>query len=175
MTMLSKTAAAMTALLLGAAPALALAQDGPIASARPVDTTNTDAQIRAYLDAAAAEPTPGDEAPPTAAPAPDKQPHGEFGVGIGSGGYRQAYAATVVPVGDIGTAAIAVSDTRFNGRFGPRKQQSLSIGVALGDAAKPGMAPGCLRDRPGRGPEPMWVTRMRADQGVSAGAACLPR
>jgi hypothetical protein len=95
-------------------------------------------------------------------------------VGIGSNGYRHAHASTIVPVGDIGTAAIAVSDTRFNGRFGPRKQQSLSIGVALGEAAGQPPAPDCSEQRLARGePEPLWVTRMRTGQ-AGAGLACGP-
>ncbi len=174
--MLTRTAPAAMALLLGAVSAFAqpafaqppVAQEEPIASARSVETT--DAQIRQYLDAAAAPAGVED-----AAPAPvDNRPHGEFEVGIGTGGYRHAHAATVVPFGDIGTAAIAVSDTRFNDRFGPRKQQTLSVAVNLGDGARPA-GPACVREQAKRGLQPMWVTRMRADQATAAGAACVPR
>ncbi len=165
----TKTALALAALLLAGAPAFA--QDGPIASARPVDVT--DVQIRQYLDAASATPTEaeGDGVTTPLLP-PDRKPHGEFGVGIGTNGYREAYASTVVPVGDVGTAAIAVSDTRFNGRFGPQKRQSVSVAVNLGDAAR--TAAPCLRERPSNGLQPMWVSRMRADQAFSAGAVCAP-
>jgi hypothetical protein len=167
--MLTRTVLGLAALMMAGAPALA--QDGPIASARPVDTT--DVQIRQYLDAASAAPTEveGDGVTTPLLP-PDRKPHGEFGVGIGTNGYREAYASTVVPVGDVGTAAIAVSDTRFNGRFGPQKRQSVAVAVNLGDAAR--TAAPCLRERPSNGLQPLWVTRMRADQLASSGAACAP-
>lgn len=165
---------AAAVLMAHGAPAMA-APDEPIASARKVDSADaTDAQIRQYLDdASTAPPTVAGPAP--ISPVSDGQPHGEVGVGIGTGGYRHAHASTVVPVGEVGTAAIAVSDTRFNGRFGPRKQQSLSVAVNLGDAAKNPAAPACVRAPSTRGPEPLWVTRMRAEQATSAGLACVPR
>ena len=167
---------ALLAAALGMAIAVpAFAQDGPIASARTVDV---DAQIRDYLDHPPADlpSAPETAAPTDAAPVRDNAPHGEVGVGIGTWGYRHVHASTVVPVGTIGTAAIAVSDTRFNGRRGPQKIQSLSIGVALGDASAPAPAPDALcADALGRRADrdPMWVTRMRAGQ-VAPGAACRP-
>lgn len=157
--------------LLAAAPALA--QEGPIASA---GSSAVDAQIRDYLDSATAPlpATPDGPLSDTDGPVRDRAPHGEFGVGIGTNGYRSAYASTVVPVGATGTAAIAVSDTRFNGRFGPRKQQSLSVGIMLGDAGAQARPNDCREDRRA-GPDPMWVTRMRAAGQPSASLICAPR
>jgi hypothetical protein len=170
MTMLPKTLfAAASACLAAAGPGVA--QDGPIASARAVAV---DAQIRDYLDSApaplAAEPERA--AADAGGAVRDRAPHGEVGIGVGTGGYRHVHAATVVPVGKIGTAAVAVSDTRINGPHGPYKQQSLSIGVALGEGAAP-PADGRCADalRVPRELDPVWVTRMRARQ-LAAEAAC---
>jgi hypothetical protein len=163
----------LAASLLATAPALA--QEGPVASA---GSTAVDSQIRDYLDAAAA-PLPASGGAVVSAPreAEDKAPHGEFSVGVGSNGYRHADASTVLPLGNIGTAAVAVSDTRFNGRFGPRKQQSLSVAVALGEGAGQPRPGACGQDRlSGRALEPMWVTRMRAAQPTaSLGCAAVDR
>jgi hypothetical protein len=171
MSMPSKIVLAVLGLCLASAGP-ALAQEGPIASA---PSTDVDAQIRAYLDGSPS-PLPAADGPTGPAEAPpvfDKAPHGEVGVGIGSNGYRNLYASTIVPVGDIGTAAVAVSDTRFNGRFGGQhKLQSLSVAVALGDAASRPPVLACNGERLVQGAlEPMWVKRMRAGQ-TEAALAC---
>ena len=46
-----------------------------------------------------------------------RQVHGEVGIAVGTGGYRSAYAMSLIPVGETGTLAIAVSESR-NARFG---------------------------------------------------------
>jgi hypothetical protein len=154
-------------LLCGPALAAEPSADAPIASA-PADT---DAQIAAYLKTSPDPLSATGEAPPLDALAPDRAVHGEVGVGIGTGGYRHAHATMIAPIGDIGTAAIAVSDTRFNGRFGPRESQSLSIGVALGQGAaiNPAAAPcGALPNANGYGFEPLWASRLRAQHPADA-------
>jgi len=163
----------MPFLLCGPALAAEASADAPIASA-PADT---DAQIAAYLKASPEPLSATGEARPSDAPAPDRAMHGEVGVGIGTGGYRHAHATMIAPIGDIGTAAVAVSDTRSNGRFGPRQAQSLSIAVALGQGAaiNPAAAScGAMPDASGYGFEPLWATRLRAQHPADA-LACANR
>ncbi|MGR4864927.1 hypothetical protein [Caulobacter sp. LARHSG274] len=42
-----------------------------------------------------------------------RQVHGSMGVSVGTGGYRSAYASTLIPVGETGTLGIAVSQTDY--------------------------------------------------------------
>jgi hypothetical protein len=170
---------AAAALVAGGQPASAAPEEA-VASARPAPAADAadaaDAQIRQYLDDAVRAPA-GDDGPAADGSVSDGKPHGEVGVGIGTGGYRHAHASTVVPVGEVGTAAIGVSDTRWTGRGGAqRKQQSLSVAVDLGrGAAGAQTAPMCARPSDRRGPEPLWATRMRAEQAAASGTACVPR
>jgi hypothetical protein len=46
---------------------------------------------------------------------PDRRPHGEVGVFIGSGGARGIFGATAVPLGDDGMAQLSFSTGRFPG------------------------------------------------------------
>jgi hypothetical protein len=155
------------ALLLASAPAAAAAQDGPIATS----SADVDAQINAFLNhpVEPLDAAPGASPLDAEKPPVDRMPHGEVGVGIGTGGYRHVHAATVVPVGKAGTAAIAVGETRFNGRHGgEHKFQSLSIAVDLSAAAKPRAA--CERGKDHRA-DP-WRRRLG---GTEATAAACPR
>lgn len=45
-------------------------------------------------------------------PGPDRRPHGEVGVAIGTGGYRSVYLRSEAPVGDLGRVSLAFQDTR---------------------------------------------------------------
>lgn len=47
---------------------------------------------------------------------PDRRPHGEVGVAIGTGGYRSVYARTEMPVGENAQVSLAFQNTR-NGRY----------------------------------------------------------
>lgn len=139
--------------------------DAPLSPSRAVD-----AQIADYLNrspAPDASPVllPAADGGPAAAPATDKAPHGVVELGFGSDGYRHASASMIAPIGDVGTAAAAISDTSFQGRRGgAHRFQSLSVAVAVG----PGMGNGaaatdCVRAPDGRpGSEPLWVVRLRA-------------
>lgn len=51
------------------------------------------------------------------ATAAKRQIHGEVGVSVGTGGYRSAYVASVIPIGENGTLGIAIGQTDF-GKFG---------------------------------------------------------
>ncbi|WP_304171694.1 hypothetical protein [Phenylobacterium aquaticum] len=80
--------------------------------------------------------------------------HGEVGVSVGSGGYRSAYAISVLPIGETGTLTLAVSEAKggrrggfgyggyggpgFGGRFGGGyggDHSSFALGLALGQPA----------------------------------------
>lgn len=78
---------------------------------------------------------------------PGREPrkiHGEVGVTVGSGGYRSAYAVSVIPVGETGTVSLAVSKSqggRFYGgpggrAFGGGDQSSVALAVNLGPLAE---------------------------------------
>ena len=107
--------AASMVLLSGAA----LAADAPGgANSGPVTTSqSTDEKIAAWLrDSTPAAPArtkdklesplrdPGDGEP-------DGKIHGEFGAGIGSGGYRSAYGVATIPLGKSSSATIAISSS----------------------------------------------------------------
>jgi hypothetical protein len=49
---------------------------------------------------------------------PDRRPHGEVGVFVGSGGTRGFFGTTAVPLGDSGMASFSFNTGRFQG-FGP--------------------------------------------------------
>ena len=90
--------AALAGPLLLCAPAMAqTAAEAPLAAN---STAALDAQIASYLDASpdagpvkTAPALRGSDAPPP----PDRAVHGEVGVGIGTGGYREFHAAMVAP------------------------------------------------------------------------------
>lgn len=139
----------------------AFAQEGPVTSAGAVEI---DAQIRDFLDAPTAPLTVSTDAfAAEAAPATRRTPHGQASVGVGTNGFRSFHLSTVVPLGENGTAAVAIGETRGNGWFGPQRLRSLSVGAALGPSLSQPAAP-CtvLGGEPGM--EPLWVTRMRATQ-----------
>ena len=54
--------------------------------------------------------TLADEAPPC-----PTQPHGEVGVGVGTGGYSSVYGATVIPIGCNAAVAISIESSEFGG------------------------------------------------------------
>ncbi|BBF81702.1 hypothetical protein [Asticcacaulis excentricus] len=99
-------------------PKVALDTPAPAASVTPVtaeDTAKaTQAQVLSTLDGTR---TP-DRRQPTSWGRDDtdsgpqkRQIHGEAGVSIGTGGYKSAYVATLIPVGETGTLGIAYSQT----------------------------------------------------------------
>ena len=67
----------------------------------------SEAEVAAILDQA--------EARRQAAPAPlPRQVEGEIGVGIGTGGYREAFGTAVIPLGQSGTAIISFDSVESN-------------------------------------------------------------
>ncbi len=95
-----------------------------------------------------------------APPPPDRKIHGEFGVGIGSDGYREAWGVATAPIGDHATATVAVDDGQFNYRHRNIQNRSLGLSLAFGvDNGQP--PPSSLCGGPG---EPLWMTLTRREQ-----------
>jgi hypothetical protein len=143
----------ITLLALGAAPALAAE---PVATAPTMVYRLSPADRDAAIAAAALQPErPGSALlpPPTTAPAnalapsaerdailsrslyaddaaaPDRRPHGEVGMFIGSGGSRGIFGTVGMPLGDNGVASFSFDTGRYQGlglqpygwRNGPRR------------------------------------------------------
>jgi hypothetical protein len=144
---LTLTGAALT--LTGVAQA---AEPEAVATAAPTGTGAPTAagapssvadQIDNYLKTSPALALPKDAASGVVSgEAPPRQVHGVVDVAVGSNGYRSAFVASEIPVGQSGTATIAVGETRFNGRGwygpgyrgGPTSSQTLALGLSLGGA-----------------------------------------
>jgi hypothetical protein len=163
--MLKLPLAAAIASLSFNAPAFAQATaDAPVASA---SDTALDAQISSYLNAFPQTlPSPG--SPNAMGPSdalPDRKVHGEVGAAIGTGGYREAYASMIAPMGSNGTVAVAVSQVQGRGRWGPSGGQSLSIAASMGPGGGLGLggrSAACTGPNDKAGFEPLWATQMRA-------------
>ena len=100
------------------APATPVALD---ATARPVAPTvsgaaqssgphglSTDQQIAQWLAARAPEPAAHDDSPVWR---DDRKMHGEFDVGVGTGGYRSYGAAVSLPIGESGRLDLSIRQT----------------------------------------------------------------
>jgi hypothetical protein len=122
----------------------------PVASAGGAGpATSTAQQIDAFLKAAPVPDLPSDGAAgvTTSGPA-DHAVHGMVEVGVGSGGYRHAFAAVQGPLGDSGTLSIAVDESRFRDRFGGWRSRQFGADLAFGAAAQDPMAGPCVVMRP---------------------------
>ncbi|MGC1301654.1 MAG: hypothetical protein WA840_04695, partial [Caulobacteraceae bacterium] len=70
---------------------------------------------------------------------PPRAIHGEAGVSIGSSGYRDAYVAADIPIGDRSDLGVAVSDTKLPSHHGYGGGEYKSLGISLNiDASKGG-------------------------------------
>jgi len=110
--------------------------------------------------------------------------HGEAGVSIGTGGYRSAFATSVIPIGQNGTLGIAVRQTDFgkSGRLsygwgrhnGSSQSVALSLDLSGDDVTDTDTPRGCAPGfRAGdRYIEPLWVTQSRG--GRSCDVPTLP-
>ncbi|HTK34500.1 MAG TPA: hypothetical protein VL358_04330 [Caulobacteraceae bacterium] len=163
--MLKLSLAAAIALLSFNATAFAQATaDAPVASA---SDAALDAQISSYLNASA-QPLPSTAGPNAMGPSdplPDRKVHGEVGVAVGTGGYREAYASMIAPMGSNGTVAVAVSQVQGRGRWGPAGAQSLSIAASMGPGGGAGLggrSTACAGPDDKTGFEPLWAAQMRA-------------
>ena len=97
----------------------------------------TPAQKAQVLESASLRP---DADNPALLPAlPDRRPHGEVGVMVGTGGARGVYGVVGAPVGDSGSAVVAFSNNRLprghgrgfygGGAFGVTTQQDFGFGL----------------------------------------------
>lgn len=137
------------ATLLIAGPALA--EEAPVATARPETAMTTAQQIDAYLKASPVLQTevPGELAGVVPSVRDDGKVHGMVSVGVGTGGYRSVYARTDMPLGENGRLSLAFEDTRFGrgqghgyapGRF-DRFGAGLSFGVDRQSCDLEGLTP----------------------------------
>ncbi len=131
----------------------------PVASAGSKDVN---AQIKDWIDASP-EAAPTLEAAEGPSGPPDRAIHGEWGVGVGTGGYRSAYGVAVIPLGDRGAAVIAASTDHYNGRRWGMNGQSFGLSIDLDDAARSArLGSSCPFDRYSHGGlEPSWVGPLR--------------
>ena len=98
---------ALTALLM---PVPALGQTAAPASAAPSERRLPPDQIEAVLAEAAKKREAAERSlGPEAIEAPVKpQVHGEVGVAVGTGGYREVFGTAITPIGEDGAAAISL-------------------------------------------------------------------
>jgi hypothetical protein len=147
----------ISALLVGGAAQAAEPAQAPVVTA-PAAAPSTADQIDAFIKTTPVPDVTKDKAAgaTSTTDAPDRKIHGVVELGIGTGGYRHAYARADMPVGENGQLSIAVDQTRFNdrlrgrfGRFGtgpygagPYGGTSLSFsGAWLADGAEGGGPP----------------------------------
>ena len=89
---------------------------------------------------------------------PDRRIHGEVSLSMGTGGYRSAYGAAVMPIGKYSSLAVAVAlDLRGKGDGAP--PPGCAPGVRIGD----------------RYMEPLWLMQMRAASAARETGACEGR
>lgn len=152
--------------------AVATASSTPAPAADPA----TAAQIEQFIRASPV-PTLQDDGVDGITPGEEpRKVHGEVSVGVGSGGYRSFSAMSVIPVGETGTLAVAMSKSRNSpyagygeyggygygghGRgYGHGERQSIGL-----EFSSQGEAPRCSQ-RMDRGPD--W-RRLREGPGESA-------
>ncbi len=137
---------ALAAFSAAAMAGAAQAQEGAIATApggsgAPMTSSQeaTNRQIDEFLNRPDPEP---------ALILPEKRAiHGEVGAAIGTGGYRSAYAVTVIPVGQSGELGIAYEETRLSGRRGRGgggSSKSLSVSLSLDKPLIPASQEDCI-------------------------------
>ena len=84
----------------------------------------SEAEVQKILNTAAAKrdaPTiPAQQLPQAKDPA--RPIHGEMGVAIGTGGYREAFGTAVVPLGDDGLAILSFVTVDFGSRYSRRRR-----------------------------------------------------
>lgn len=107
--------------ILAAGPAFAddepMSTAGATSAAPPAAPSATATQIEQWIaDSPAARP---EQDPEAMLASEARKIHGEMGVSVGTGGYRSGYLVTHIPIGDKGSATIALSKTDFGDRARP--------------------------------------------------------
>lgn len=179
-----------------ALPAFAWADDGavsqPANAASSSEVVTTAVPQAAPPTGAAATPAPANnssvirwlqEAPPVSLgddyqsgviqPATDRGIHGEMGFGVGSNGYRDAYATATMPVGKTGELGVAVDDTQY-GKPYRFNQRTLAVNLALGSGAGGPPVDCSSAIRVGdHYVEPLWATRIRGSALQDGDPRCI--
>ncbi|CAN5867461.1 hypothetical protein BH11PSE1_BH11PSE1_04230 [soil metagenome] len=154
----------MAGLALAALAGVAQAEEAVVTASStpmPAADTSTAAQIDQFIRSA---PTPSLEPDGVdGITTGERKMHGEVSVGVGTGGYRSFSALSVIPLGETGTLAIAVSQSRNNpyayyGDYGGYGRGGYGRGYGEGDRQSIGLsfssqgdAPRCSK-RMDRGP-----------------------
>ena len=108
--------------ILIAAIALSLAQSATDPAPAGGEHRLTPEQIEAVLAEAALKREASERRSPTTIDIADlepmraPQPHGEFGIGVGTGGYREIFGTSIVPMGTRGGAAFSFDFVDFGNR-----------------------------------------------------------
>ena len=91
-------------------PAMTAAQNSAAGAAMPSERRLSPEQVEAILEESAAKNRAQQRRlPPELQPeAPKPQIHGEVGVAVGTGGYREVFGTAVYPIGEDGVAAISM-------------------------------------------------------------------
>ncbi len=161
---------------LAGAPAAFAQADSAIATS---GSKATDENIARFLqDEGKAAPDQGPGLGDAEGPPPrDKAIHGEMGFSVGNHGYREGYGVAVIPLGDRGTATVAVDAGQVQVRGRSFNNRSVALRLALGDFAGPEgfVGPRDVCDFSPHGHaylEPDWYVRMRQDQLAQQGRPC---
>ena len=99
--------------ILIAAIALAAAQTAPDPAQNSTEHRLTPEQIETVLAEAAAKREASESPPSTMIEVTDLEPlrapqiHGEFGIGMGTGGHREIFGTGIYPIGTDGAAAVS--------------------------------------------------------------------
>jgi hypothetical protein len=108
--------------ILVAAIAFALAQSAADPAPTSAEHRLTPEQIEAVLAEAAAKREASERRAPATIEIPDLEPmrapqmHGEFGIGMGTGGYREIFGTGIYPMGTDGVAAVSFDFVDFGNR-----------------------------------------------------------
>jgi hypothetical protein len=167
-----------------APPSLAWADDTGVAASTP-DVVATAAGTPAAPNTAAASPLTRwmRDAPPVTGLGdddqngvlmirPDRAVHGEVGFGVGTNGYRDAYAAISLPVGQTSRLGVAVEDEQYGKRW-KVERRSLDVNLALGGASAAPEDCGSAIRVGDRYVEPLWATHIRGSALQDVDPRCI--
>lgn len=91
---------------------------------------------------------------------PDRRMHGEIGFGVGTGGYRDVFAAVNMPVGETGRLGVAYEEFQY-GKPWRSERQRLDVGLAFGGGGHSPADCGSAIRIGDRYTQPLWVSRFR--------------
>ena len=149
-----------------AVPALGWADDGSsevvatAAAAPDAPNQKADANLTRWLDQAPSVATIGQDYTDGVIQEPEpRKIHGEVGVGVGTGGYRDAYGVVALPIGKASELDIAIEDAHIDKPW-KYDRRSLAVNLSLGGAAAPSRCDSAIRVGD-HFVEPLWATQIR--------------